>query len=207
MGRPSTPILSPDRIALAAVDLVDSAGDLTMASLAGRLGVRPSSLYNHVTGKDEIVELMRVHVFAGLETEVYDGESWDAALVRMTRSYRDCLGDHPRLIPLLTTHTIRSPILLQAGERLVTLLRSAGVPQERLLEALSLVDVFALGAALDLAAPDEVWDASVEAAPALRAAIAAAPVGRVRAERTFEHALRGLVFAIQGLVSASDATT
>lgn len=59
MGRPSTPILSTDRIATAALDLVNSTGGFTIPGLARRLKVSPSSLYNHVAGREQIVELLR----------------------------------------------------------------------------------------------------------------------------------------------------
>ena len=52
MGRPRTPLLSADRIADAALELVNTTGGFTMPALAARLGVRPSSLYNHVAGRD-----------------------------------------------------------------------------------------------------------------------------------------------------------
>ena len=59
MGRPPTPLLSTDRITAAAMDLVAATGGFTMPELARKLQVSPSSLYNHVTGRDQIVELLR----------------------------------------------------------------------------------------------------------------------------------------------------
>ena len=55
MARPSTPKLSPGSIAKAALKLVDGSGEFTIPQLAAALKVRPSSLYNHVGGKGEIV--------------------------------------------------------------------------------------------------------------------------------------------------------
>ena len=59
MGRPPKPLLSTDRIASAAMELVSATGGFTMPNLARKLQVSPSSLYNHVTGRDQIVELLR----------------------------------------------------------------------------------------------------------------------------------------------------
>ena len=58
MPRPRTPLLSTDRIADAAMELVDDGAPFGVNAIARRLGVTPSSLYNHVRGRDEIVELM-----------------------------------------------------------------------------------------------------------------------------------------------------
>jgi carbon-monoxide dehydrogenase medium subunit len=56
VGRPSTPLLSREAIAAAAVGVVDRTGEFTIAQVADALGVRPSSLYNHLSSKGEIVE-------------------------------------------------------------------------------------------------------------------------------------------------------
>ena len=64
LGRPRTPLLSTERITKAALDLVCSAGDFTMPGIAQKLKVRPSSLYNHVRGRDEVVELLREHAMS-----------------------------------------------------------------------------------------------------------------------------------------------
>ena len=59
MGRPPVALLSTDRIASAAMDLVNTTGGFTIPELARRLKVSPSSLYNHVSGREQIVELLR----------------------------------------------------------------------------------------------------------------------------------------------------
>jgi AcrR family transcriptional regulator len=59
MARPLTPKLSPELIARAALAMVDAHGEFTVPALAKQLKVSPSSLYNHVEGKGDIIELMR----------------------------------------------------------------------------------------------------------------------------------------------------
>ena len=63
MGRPATPKLSVEKIAAAALDLVDAQGEFTMGEIAAALSVRPSSLYNHVAGKVEVIEAIRALIF------------------------------------------------------------------------------------------------------------------------------------------------
>lgn len=72
MPRPSQPILSTAIITDAVMRAVDAAGDFTMPGIAEKLSVRPSSLYNHVSGRAEIIEYMRARVMAGVSV---DGES------------------------------------------------------------------------------------------------------------------------------------
>ena len=57
----------------------------------------------------------------------------------------------------------------------------------------SVLDSCALGAPLDLAAPDEVWHADGGDAPALSAALRAAPQGGARADAAFELGLEALL--------------
>ncbi len=66
----------------------------------------------------------------------------------------------------------------------------------------SVLDSYALGAALDLAAPDEVWRASGADTPALDAALRAAPLGRARADAAFELGLQALLAGMRSRLPA-----
>lgn len=69
MGRPSRALLSREIIARAALDTVDEHGPdgLTMRALADRLGVKAASLYNHVGGKDELIDALAELVNAEID--------------------------------------------------------------------------------------------------------------------------------------------
>ncbi|MCG6492904.1 TetR/AcrR family transcriptional regulator C-terminal domain-containing protein [Kitasatospora sp. A2-31] len=69
MGRPSRPLLSRESIARAALDTVDEQGadGLTMRAVADRLGVKAASLYNHVSGKDELIDALAELVNAEID--------------------------------------------------------------------------------------------------------------------------------------------
>ncbi|MDO9380356.1 MAG: TetR/AcrR family transcriptional regulator [Nocardioidaceae bacterium] len=198
MARPSVPVLSVEKIAVAALAVVDEGGALTMPGLADRLGVSASSLYHHVRGKAGVVEAMRAQVFAGVVPEPEPGESWDAATRRLVRRYRDAFARHPRLIPMLTGHTVTDPQVLAMYASLASLLRRAGFEGAELLHAVTLVDSFTIGSALDLAAPEDVWDAST-ADPVLRAAVAAAPSGVERADAAFAFGLEAVLAGLRAV--------
>lgn len=204
MGRPSTPLLSKEAIALAALRLVDQRGEFTIAQVAGSLGVRPSSLYNHLSSKEEIVEEMRSVVFreGNLEGDPgsEDARSWDQTVRTLLRRYRECFARHPRLIPLVTAYTVSSPEVMGMYDELAETLSGAGVTDEQLLDVITMCDGVVFGAALDLAAPDEVWAVDQARSPALIAAIQLAGTGRQRADRAFELALDILLAGIASLV-------
>ncbi|MEU8821268.1 TetR/AcrR family transcriptional regulator C-terminal domain-containing protein [Actinoplanes sp. NPDC048796] len=196
MGRPATPKLSVSKIATTALKLVDAQGEFTMGEVAAALSVRPSSLYNHVAGKTEIVEAMRARVFAE-EPFTRREAAWDDALRALLRHYRDAFARHPRLIPMLTAHTVSSPDVVRMYDDIATVLSDAGIPTDRLLDVITVLDSFVIGSALDVAAPDQVWDKSKARTPVLLAAIEAAGQGRPRADRAFELGLDLLLTALR----------
>jgi len=207
MARPSSPILSAEKIARAALELVDSTGEFTVGAVANRLGVRPSSLYNHVSGRDDIVEGMRALMMSDGALQFDPDASWDDALPMFLREYRDSFARHPRLIPMLTSNTVVSEPVMQMYGVMATILRRSGVPDDLLLDAITIMDSYVIGAALDVAAPDEVWDSSAATSDAMHAAIDAAPTGRARADRSFDIGLRVMLEGIRTLAKEADATS
>lgn len=199
MARPSSPILSVEKIARAALALVDSTGEFTVGAVADRLGVRPSSLYNHVSGRDDIVEGMRALMMDDNTLEFDPDASWDDVLPTLLREYRDAFARHPRLIPMLTSYTVVSEPVMGMYGAMATVLRRSGVPDDLLLDAITIMDSYVIGAALDVAAPDEVWDSGAATSEAMRAAIAAAPTGRERADRSFDIGLRVMLDGLRAL--------
>ncbi|MDI6100268.1 TetR/AcrR family transcriptional regulator C-terminal domain-containing protein [Actinoplanes sp. NEAU-A12] len=191
MARPATPKLSVEKIAGAALAIVDSKGDFTLGEVAAALSVRPSSIYNHVTGRTEIIEAMRALIFTEDPAAALPHD-WDDALRALLRRYRDAFARHPRLIPMLTAHTVSSPDVVHMYDDIATVLHSAGIPTAQLLDVITVLDSFVIGSALDIAAPDQVWDPTHARTPVLVAAIEAAGQGRERADRAFELGL-GLI--------------
>jgi len=200
VGRPSTPLLSQEAIAAAALRLVDQTGEFTIGQVAHALSVRPSSLYNHVAGKDEIVEAMRALVFREGGVDSDHTGTWDHVVRTLLRRYRACFARHPRLIPHVTAYTVTSPEVMGMYDELAQTLADAGVAEDQLLDVITMCDSVVLGAALDLAAPDQVWDVSHAHSRALIAAIEQAGSGRERSDRAFELALDLLLSGIAALI-------
>ncbi|HJQ06268.1 MAG TPA: TetR/AcrR family transcriptional regulator C-terminal domain-containing protein [Nocardioides sp.] len=193
-GRPRTALLDKDRIARAALELVDETGDVNLPALARRLGVQTSSLYHHVDGRVGVVELLREQVASEIDATTLDDEPWDVALAGFCRSYRAVFAAHPRVVPLLTTSTVRSAAVIRAYDRMIVRLTDAGIPVTSAMQVLNAVDNFVIGSALDLAAPEVMWEIpeGVEA-PALAAALAAQPRDHRRADDAFEDGLTRLL--------------
>ncbi|UXA18844.1 TetR/AcrR family transcriptional regulator C-terminal domain-containing protein [Mycobacterium sp. SMC-4] len=194
MGRPRIRLLSTDRIAEAALDLVVSTGGFTIASVAHKLNVQPSSLYNHVSGRDDIVELLRERAMAEVELPADDpARPWRDIVADIMRSYRDSYARYPQLIPLLTEYAVNSPQAITMYNALAVTLTRAGFSAADTLRAITLMDSFVLGAALDVAAPDQPWLARAEVVPELAAALATGAPKPQRADDAFEFGLEVLL--------------
>ncbi|MCZ4609890.1 TetR/AcrR family transcriptional regulator C-terminal domain-containing protein [Streptomyces sp. Lzd4kr] len=192
MGRPRTPLLDRERITTAALELVDAQGEFSVPQIARRLGVQTGSLYHHVDGRDGIVELLRERVAEAIDAGTLDLRPWDAAMAAWARSYRAAFAAHPRAIPLLMTNPVRAPRVLEHYERAATLLLDAGFRTADVMPVIIALENMVLGSALDLAAPEAMWEiADVSATPRLAEALAA--LGDSRSDRSFHLALEGFL--------------
>ena len=205
-GRPRKALLDRDRIGATALKLVDETGDFTLPELARRLGVQTASLYHHVDGRTGVIELLREQVSAEMDTSTLDQSPWDVAVSGFFRSYRAVFAAHPRVVPLLTTTTIRSPQVLAAYDRMVVLLEEVGFPVDHAMEVLTAVESFVIGSALDLAAPDVMWEIpeGVEV-PRLAEALASQRDAVHRAEAAFECGLRMMLAGVAAEIGSTTA--
>lgn len=196
MARPSKPKLSPDAIAAAALALVDKHGEFTLPQLAKALSVTASSIYNHVSGKDEIIELMRGRAMSAISLEGGASGDWQQAVRQIATSYWESYSKHPRLIPLLTSHTVRDRTTLRVYDALAETLAQAGFPPADRLQAITIIDSFVLGSALDAAAPEIVWEADDASSQEFKEALDAGLQLQQRARLAFH---RGLELILLGL--------
>ncbi|MDQ1006418.1 AcrR family transcriptional regulator [Streptomyces sp. V4I23] len=201
MGRPRTPLLDRTRIAATALQLVDEQGEFSVPQVARRLGAQTASVYHHVDGRDGIVELMRERVCAAIDSGTLDLRPWDTAMAMWARSYRAAFAVHPRVIPLLMTSPVRAPKVLEQYERAVGLLLGAGFPRDEVMNVIIALENLVLGSALDMAAPQAMWELADEAAaPQLASALTA--LSPRRADAAFELALQGCIAHFRTLLPA-----
>lgn len=195
MPRPTTPLLSPDIIGATGLELSRAGEPFGVNAIARRLGVRPSSLYNHVDGMDGIVELMRGRLIEEYRVAP-SGEAWDEFVLELLRAQRRMYADHPQLVPLLIGKTITHPAVIAAYDDLATVLVEAGFPEDEVLTIIAVIDAFAIGFGLDLASPDDVWAPGGETRT-LGRILDGAVRGDARSDRTFEVGVSLLVESLR----------
>lgn len=110
----------------AAITLADASGieSLTMRRLGHELGVEAMSLYNHVSGKDDILEGIVDAVLDEIELPS-SSRGWKAAIRQSAISAHEALQRHPWVYSLMMSTKI-SPARLRWMESTLRTLREAG---------------------------------------------------------------------------------
>ncbi|MGO2648563.1 MAG: TetR/AcrR family transcriptional regulator C-terminal domain-containing protein, partial [Brevibacterium aurantiacum] len=136
---------------------------LSMRTLAARVDRQVSSLYNHVSGRTELIELMRARIVADIDVAAFAsvGTSaraipWERALEFWARSYLRAFAAHPNLIRLLATTEIRDLSTYEMYDAVIAGLRRGGWPESRTVAVMRTVEAHVLGSALDIIAPSDL---------------------------------------------------
>lgn len=122
--------LNRERVVRAAVDLADESGidSVTMRELGRRLGVEAASLYNHVSGKDDLLNGMADVAAAEIDLPSSDTH-WKEAMRRRAVSARGVFLRHRWASALLDSVEWRgSYSMLYADRVLGTLIRAGFSP-------------------------------------------------------------------------------
>lgn len=129
-----------------------------MRRVAQRLGVNPTSLYNHVPDRAAMIEDVRALVSARIDSAPLREMPWEEGLVAWARSYRRAFARHHRAVPLLMTTRASAPVLLAEYEDFVVAAERVGWPSEEVLPLLTAFESFILGSVLDMSGPTVVYD-------------------------------------------------
>ena len=98
----------------AALDIVDRDGAdaLSMRRLAAALDRDPMILYRHAANKAAVLDGVAETVLAQLKVNPADPD-WQAQLRTVARNYRALALAHPRVVPLLVTRPLATPLGLR----------------------------------------------------------------------------------------------
>lgn len=116
--------LNPAAVVDAALAIVDEhSGDaLTLAGLAGQVGVATPSLYKHIRSLSDLRTLIGVRVLDELADRVAEaavGRSGDDAVRAVMHAYRDYARAYPRRYAALPQQPGTDPETVRAGDRAV----------------------------------------------------------------------------------------
>ncbi|MEU2630146.1 MULTISPECIES: TetR/AcrR family transcriptional regulator C-terminal domain-containing protein [Kitasatospora] len=125
--------LTPEAVVEAGIHVLDREGleGLTMRRVAQELGTGPASLYAHVSGKDELLELMLERISGEIRLPGRpEPERWKEQIKEVCREAQRVYTAH-RDITVVSLGGIQlGPNKLKVAEFVVGLLLSAGIPRQ-----------------------------------------------------------------------------
>jgi AcrR family transcriptional regulator len=150
-ARKRTP-LTRERVLQAAVALADERGieTLTMRNLGQELGVEAMSLYNHVAGKEAIldgaIELVVGEILEGVEDETLSGPAeWKTVTRRRILAAREVMLRHRWAPKVLETRNEMSAVVLRYYDGLLGLMFAGGFSADLAHHAMHALGSRALG--------------------------------------------------------------
>lgn len=183
--------LTRDDVLRTATALADAAGldSLTMRKLGTELGVEAMSLYHHVANKDDLLDGMIDRIYSEIELPTAE-DDWRSAMRRRAVSTREVLGRHPWATALLDSRSTPGPATLRYHDATLGKLRGEGFSIPLSAHALSLLDSYTCGFALqEHALPFDTEEETVELAQQIMGRFAAGDYPHLT-ELTVEHVLQ-----------------
>lgn len=123
-------VLDRDRIVEVALRIIDEEGidGLSMRRIAEELDTGPASLYAHVSGKEELLDLVLDRVIGEIELPEPDPARWQEQVKAWAREGRRVMKAHRDIARISLGRIPTGVNVLQSAEWLIGLLRGAGLP-------------------------------------------------------------------------------
>jgi TetR/AcrR family tetracycline transcriptional repressor len=198
--------LTRRRVLEAALRLVDrdGAAALTMRRLGGELGVEAMSLYNHVSGREDVLDGLSEVMVAGIGTTP-ESKGWGEALAEFMRRIRAIALAHPAAFQLVGMRPLNTPDAMPPVESLLRAVRAGGFDPESASFAYRLAVAYARGFALaeiggfTLDAPGERLRALDLAPDAFPHIVELAPcLSRFDRDAAFEFGVEAILAGLEG---------
>ena|ERR1700754_2998899 len=161
--------LTRDRIAAEAVAQLDRAGPsgLNLRGLATALGVHATTLYWHVSARDDLLDLALDAVFAELTLPEQHADNWLVDIREFMHGLRAALLRHPWSGALASSRPLLGPNALARSEFVYAALVGGGLTGSRLAAAAAAITNLVIGSV----AAETAWQHDGE--PAARQAVRA----------------------------------
>jgi AcrR family transcriptional regulator len=144
--------LTRDAIAAATLKIVDAEGldAVTMRRVAQELGTGAASLYAHVAGKDELLELVVERVIGEVPIpDEPDPAHWQEELKEGMRMIRAAIGGHRDLARAIFARIPFGENALGGAEWMIRTLRAGGLPDQVIAYACDLLPLYVTAVAYE----------------------------------------------------------
>ena len=139
--------LSRAQVIEAAIDMVRSGDyhEMTLRSLAERLGVGTMSLYRHVRDKDDILDEVADRLLEAVWRPRLNPSNWRAWLSNAAERLRNLLVSEPAALHVYLHHPVVSPAAIARMEAMLEVLRGAGLDEGGARRAYAAVHTYTVG--------------------------------------------------------------
>jgi AcrR family transcriptional regulator len=141
--------LEREQIVSTALALVDRDGlkGLSMRRLGAELGVDPMAVYYHIPNKQALLDAIIEAVMAGIDLSVDNPDNPpEERILCAARAYRDTMLAHIKALPILLAHGPATPAAMRPVERLIAILRDAGLPPAQAFAGMQVIAAMVRGA-------------------------------------------------------------
>jgi AcrR family transcriptional regulator len=139
--------LTRSRVLAAALAFADEHGldALSMHRLGAALGVKGMSLYNHVQGKDGLLDGLVELLWSEVDLDAAAGSDWRLAIRALATSLRAVVLRHPHVAPLLMSRNVMPEAALRVCDAYLQAMLDGGVPEQCAIALLRTVFSYGFG--------------------------------------------------------------
>lgn len=156
--------LSRDRIAAAALGLVDREGLLALSTrrLGGELGCEAMSVYHHFPSKAHLMDALLDLMLAEARVPAAHEGDWLERLRGAAHGFRAMALKHPKFFPFFAVHRLNTPSGVAYIDSIIGILRDAGFSDRDAARYFREIGYYLTGAALDETAGYAVGPSAAE---------------------------------------------
>ncbi len=120
-----------------------------MRALAARLGVQAPSLYAHIDGIDQVIDLVHELINSTVDVSALAGSADINDLRDFCHTYRNAYRAHPVAAVIITSRSINLDHALDVYEPIAGFLLRYGVPAASVMPLMAMLDNIVLGSAVE----------------------------------------------------------
>ncbi|GLZ41853.1 TetR/AcrR family transcriptional regulator [Actinokineospora sp. NBRC 105648] len=143
--------LSREAIVTAGLKVLRAEGvdGLSMRRIATELGTGPASLYAHVAGKDELLDLLFDQVVTEVPLPEPDPARWREQITELWTHAHEALRRNGDIARVALGRVPMGPNAVRMSEVSMTILRAGGVPPQAIAWALDIVGLYVSASAIE----------------------------------------------------------
>ena len=136
-----------EQVVATAIEEIAEGGyeQLTIRSLAARLGVAPMSLYRHIRDKDDLLDEVVERLLVGAWEPSSPTEDWRAWVTEAADKLRALLVAEPAALYVYLRHPVVSPVAIQRMKAIMGVLRQAGLDEPAARRAYAALHTYTVG--------------------------------------------------------------